>query len=341
MLQEEVDEPLIAQIVAKWTGVPLDKMLEKETAKILHLETYLEKRVIGQPLAVTAVSAAIRRTRAGLSDPNRPMGVFLFVGPTGVGKTELVKALAEQLFDKEDAIIRMDMSEYMEKHSVSRLIGAPPGYVGYEEGGQLTEALRRKPYSVVLFDELEKAHSDVFNVLLQIFDEGRITDGKGRKVNCKNALFIMTSNIGSDLLLQKMEIKKDWTKEEILSLLQPVLRSTFRPEFLNRLDEVLPFLPLKRDDMEKIAAIQLGRVGQRLQERHIALTWDSAILDYLAQEGYDPMFGARPLKRLIQHEVVNLFASAILEGKIPDHSHIILTRCEKEGEFQIEYHLKK
>ncbi|MBU6382845.1 MAG: AAA family ATPase [Verrucomicrobia bacterium] len=336
LLQEEVDENLIAQIVSKWTGIPVDKMLEKETLKILQLEKYLEKRVIGQPVAIQAVSEAIRRSRSGLSDPQRPIGVFLFIGPTGVGKTELVKALAEQLFDKEDAIIRLDMSEYMEKHSVSRLVGSPPGYVGYEEGGQLTEALRRKPYAVVLFDELEKAHHDVFNILLQIFDEGRITDSKGRKVNCKNALFIMTSNLGSDLLLKK----KAETKEELLAIVEPVLKATFRPEFLNRLDEILPFLPLQLKDMEAIVSIQLGRVAHRLQEKHISLKWDPKVVKYLAQEGYDPSFGARPLKRLIQHEVVNLFATAILENKIPKHSELLLTG-KKEGEhFTVGYEVK-
>ena len=337
LLQEEVDENLIAQIVAKWTGIPIDKMLEKETKKILELETHLEKRVVGQPLAVRAVSEAIRRSRAGLSDPNRPIGVFLFIGPTGVGKTELVKALAEQLFDKEDAIIRIDMSEYMEKHSVSRLIGSPPGYVGYEEGGQLTEALRRKPYSVVLLDELEKAHPDVFNLLLQIFDDGRLTDGKGRKVNCKNALFIMTSNLGSDLLLKK----RVSTKEELLGIVGPILKSTFRPEFLNRLDEILPFLPLKLEDVETIVSIQLDRVAKRLLGREIALKWDPKVVKYLAKEGYDPSFGARPLKRLIQQEVVNLFASAILENKIPKNCELHLTGSQKGELFKIGYEIKK
>lgn len=342
LLKEEVDEPLIAQIIAKWTGIPVEKMLEKETQKILHLENHLEQRVIGQTLAIKALCEAIRRSRAGLSDPNRPVGVFLFLGPTGVGKTELVKALAEQLFDKEESIIRLDMSEYMEKHSVARLIGSPPGYVGYEEGGQLTEAIRRRPYSVVLFDELEKAHPDVFNILLQIFDDGRITDGKGRKVNCKNALFIMTSNLGSDLLLKKMESKKaPSTKEELLSLLDPILKSTFRPEFLNRLDEILPFLPLQLADMEKIVSIQLSRVAARLHERHIALKWDSQVVKHLAEEGYDPVFGARPLKRLIQQEVVNLFATAILEEKIPSHSELhLLTKKEGEG-LSLSYEVKR
>lgn len=341
LLQEEVDEPLIAHIVAKWTGIPVEKMLEKEAQKILHLETYLEQRIVGQPLAIKAVAEAIRRSSAGLNDPNRPVAVFLFLGPTGVGKTELVKALAEQLFDKEEAIIRIDMSEYMEKHSVARLIGSPPGYVGYEEGGQLTEALRRRPYSVVLLDELEKAHHDVFNLLLQIFDEGRLTDGKGRKVNCKNALFIMTSNLGSDLLLKKMEQKKEgWTKEELLSLLDSILKATFRPEFLNRLDEILPFLPLRFEDMEKIVALQLKRVCSRLEEKHIHLKWDSKVLRYLAQEGYDPLFGARPLKRLIQQEVVNLFAGAILEEKIPNHSELSLTARKEADRTCLAYEVK-
>lgn len=337
LLQEEVDENLIALTVSKWTGIPVDKMLEKETQKILQLEQHLEKRVVGQPLAIKSVSEAIRRSRAGLSDPQKPIGVFLFIGPTGVGKTELVKALAEQLFDKEDAIIRLDMSEYMEKHTVSRLVGSPPGYVGYEEGGQLTEALRRKPYSVVLLDELEKAHPDVFNILLQIFDEGRLTDSKGRKVNCKNALFIMTSNLGSDLLLKKTAK----TKEELLSIVDPVLKQTFRPEFLNRIDEILPFLPLKLEDMETIVNIQLKKVATRLQERQINLAWDPKVVKHLATEGYDPSFGARPLKRIIQQEVVNLFATAILENKIPKNSELLLTGKKEGSQFFIGYEVKK
>jgi ATP-dependent Clp protease ATP-binding subunit ClpB len=314
LLKEEVDENLIAQIVSKWTGIPVEKMLEKETQKILQLEKHLSERVIGQHEAIRAVSEAIRRSRAQLSDPNRPTGVFLFMGPTGVGKTELVKALAEQLFDREDAITRLDMSEYMEKHSVSRLIGSPPGYVGYEEGGQLTESLRRRPYSVVLLDEVEKAHPDVFNILLQVFDEGRITDSKGREVNCKNAIFIMTSNLSQDRL-----------------------KTTFRPEFLNRIDEIITFHPLSREDMEKIVVLQLKNLAKRLQERHIVLKWDSQVLQYLAEKGYDPDFGARPLKRLIQHEVVNLFATAILEGKIPPNSEILLTGKKSGSDFTITY----
>ncbi|MBA3958647.1 MAG: AAA family ATPase [Parachlamydiaceae bacterium] len=325
LLQEEVDEELIAQIVSKWTGIPVSKMLEGEAQRLLDLEKELSKRVVGQELAITAVSEAIRRSRSGLSDPGRPMGAFLFLGPTGVGKTELAKALAEQLFDQEEAMIRLDMSEYMEKHSVSKLIGSPPGYVGYDEGGQLTEALRRRPYAVVLFDEVEKAHHDVFNILLQIFDDGRITDSKGRTVNCKNALFIMTSNLGSDLLLQQMEKSKTrLSKEEILATLDPVIKAHFRPEFINRLDDILPFLPLQREDMEKIVEIQLHHLVHRLAERQVGLTWTPEVLKFLAEEGYDPFFGARPLKRMIQHDVVNMLATAILEGKIPPHATVKL-----------------
>lgn len=318
LLQEEVDENLIAHIVAKWTGIPVNKMLEGEAERLLHLEKELEKRVVGQDLAITAISEAIRRSRSGLGDPGRPMGAFLFMGPTGVGKTELAKALAEQLFNQEEALIRLDMSEYMEKHSVSKLIGSPPGYVGYDEGGQLTEALRRRPYAVVLFDEIEKAHHDVFNILLQIFDDGRITDSKGRTVNCKNALFIMTSNLGSDQLLEKMEHSKNaLSKDTLLAILDPIIKAHFRPEFINRLDEILPFLPLRKDDMQKIVTIQLEHLVKRLREREVSLKWSKEVVQQLAEEGYDPFFGARPLKRLIQQEIVNMLSKGILEGKIP------------------------
>lgn len=323
LLQEEVDEPLIAQIVSKWTGIPVQKMLEGEAEKLMNLEKVLNESVVGQPFAIQAVSEAIRRSRAGLSDPNRPMGVFLFVGPTGVGKTELAKALARQLFNQEDAMIRLDMSEYMEKHTVSKLIGSPPGYVGYEEGGQLTEAIRRRPYSVVLLDEIEKANPDVFNILLQIFDDGRLTDSKGRTVNCKNALFIMTSNLGSAELLDLLR-SKIGTKEEILQTIEPILQRHFRPEFLNRLDDILPFLPLQEKDMEAIATIQLNQVKKRLADRQIDLKWAKQALAHLAEKGYDPLFGARPLKRLIQNEVVNLLSSAILQGKILPHQTVNL-----------------
>lgn len=318
LLQEEVDENLVAHIVSKWTGIPVNKMLEGEAQRLLHLEKELEKRVVGQDLAITAVCEAIRRSRSGLADPGRPMGAFLFMGPTGVGKTELAKALAEQLFNQEEALIRLDMSEYMEKHSVSKLIGSPPGYVGYDEGGQLTEALRRRPYSVVLFDEIEKAHHDVFNILLQIFDDGRITDSKGRTVNCKNCLFIMTSNLGSDQLLAKLEHSHGaMSKETLMAILDPILKAHFRPEFLNRLDDILPFLPLRKEDMQKIVLIQLDHIVKRLKDRQVTLKWGKGVVEHLAEEGYDPFFGARPLKRLIQQEIVNMLSKGILEGKIP------------------------
>ena len=314
LLQEEVDEPLIAQIVAKWTGVPVQRMIETEKEKLLHLEERLSDRVIGQPFATQAVSDAIRRSRAGLSDPSRPLGVFLFVGPTGVGKTELAKALAEQLFSQEEAMVRLDMSEYMERHTVAKLIGSPPGYVGYDEGGQLTETLRRRPYSVVLLDEVEKAHPDVFNILLQLFDDGRITDSKGRTVNAKNALFIMTSNLGSQQLLEKLSSHpENFTKEEILAIVEPSIKNHFRPEFINRLDEILPFLPLQEKGMERIVLIQLKEVQKRAIDRNIHLIWEPSVVTHFAKIGYDPIFGARPLKRLIQKEITNTLASAILD----------------------------
>lgn len=330
LLPEEVDEPLIAQIVAKWTGIPVTRMLEGEAQRLLQLETTLGERVIGQPFAIQSVSEAIRRSRSGLNDPARPVGVFLFVGPTGVGKTELVKALANQLFNQEEAIIRIDMSEYMEKHSVSKLIGSPPGYIGYDEGGQLTEALRRRPYAVVLFDEIEKAHHDVFNILLQIFDDGRLTDSKGRTVNCKNALFIMTSNLGSDVLLEEIRSRSaKWSKESVLAIVDPVLKAHFRPEFLNRLDDILPFLPLQEKDMEKIVLLQLKLVAARLKEKNIKLSWENSLVAYLADAGYDPSYGARPLKRLIQSTVVNALSSAILKGEIKNGQEVVL---QKGGE---------
>jgi ATP-dependent Clp protease ATP-binding subunit ClpB len=340
LLQEEVDEELIAQIVSRWTGIPVQKMLEGESEKLLHLEEVLDKRVVGQPFAVKAVSEAIRRSRAGLSDPARPLGVFLFVGPTGVGKTELAKALAHQLFNQEEAIIRIDMSEYMEKHSVSKLIGSPPGYIGYDEGGQLTEALRRRPYSVVLFDEVEKAHHDVFNILLQIFDDGRLTDSKGRVVNCKNALFIMTSNLGSEQILEKIRSKSsEWTKDAVLNIVEPVLKSHFRPEFLNRLDDILPFLPLQQKDMEKIVLIQMHKVVERLQDKKITLNWHKDVIEHLSQEGYDPYFGARPLKRLIQQQVVNVLSTGILKGELKTESRVDLILSKTKHDTCVTYTL--
>lgn len=336
LLQEEVDENLIAHIVSKWTGIPVHKMLEGEAQRLLHLEKELEKRVVGQDMAISSISDAIRRSRSGLGDPGRPVGAFLFLGPTGVGKTELAKALAEQLFNQEEALVRLDMSEYMEKHSVSKLIGSPPGYVGYDEGGQLTETLRRRPYAVVLFDEIEKAHHDVFNILLQMFDDGRITDSKGRTVNCKNALFIMTSNLGSDKLLEKMEHSRaSLTKESILETLDPTIRAHFRPEFINRLDDILPFLPLRKEDMHKIVEIQLAHLVKRLEDRNVILEWDRKVIDHLAEEGYDPFFGARPLKRLIQQEVVNLLSTAILEGKITPGKTVKLELKDKKITFKV------
>lgn len=283
LLQEEVDESLVAQVVAKWTGIPVQKMLQHEADKLLDLEKVLSKRVVGQTFAIQTVSDVIRMSRAQLSDPNRPMGALLFLGPTGVGKTELAKAIAEQLFDREEALIRLDMSEYMEKHSVSKLIGSPPGYVGYDEGGQLSEALRRRPYSVVLLDEIEKAHTDVFNILLQVFDDGRLTDSKGRVVNCKNALFIMTSNLGSEELMSLLQRTSDVSREEILVIIDPILKKAFRPEFLNRLDEILPFLPLRKENMEEIVKIQLKRVENRLMSRDTLLTYDKNVLKALLQ----------------------------------------------------------
>ncbi|MGL5626007.1 MAG: ATP-dependent Clp protease ATP-binding subunit [Candidatus Rhabdochlamydia sp.] len=325
LLQEEVNAHLIAEIVAKWTGIPLQRMLGEEKMRLLHLETLLNEKVIGQPFAVKAISEAVRRSRAGLNDPERPIGTFLFIGPTGVGKTELAKALAENLFNQEDALLRFDMSEYMEKQSTAKLIGSPPGYIGYEEGGQLTEKLRRRPYAVVLFDEIEKAHAEVFNLLLQIFDEGHITDSKGRKVNCKNALFIMTSNLGSETLNAYLETQtKQPSQEELLQVLDPILKAYFRPEFLNRLDEILPFLPLQEKDMEQIVELQLQKVAERLQEKEVELLYTDEVKILLAKTGYDPIYGARPLKRLIQKEVVNLLSTAILEEKITSNSIITL-----------------
>lgn len=335
LLQEEVDESLIAQVVAKWTGIPVQKMLQQEAEKLLDLENALSKRVVGQTLAIQAVSDVIRMSRAQLSDPNRPLGALLFLGPTGVGKTELAKAIAEQLFDREEALIRLDMSEYMEKHSVSKLIGSPPGYVGYEEGGQLSETLRRRPYAVVLLDEIEKAHPDVLNILLQVFDDGRLTDSKGRIVNCKNALFIMTSNLGSEELMNLLQKKHHVTKEEIFFIVEPILKKAFRPEFLNRLDEILPFLPLRKEHMEEIVKIQLARVESRLLNRDTSLTYDKKVLETLAEEGYDPAFGARPLKRLIQQKIVSMLSKAILSGKIVGHQTVHLAMKGEEIVFTL------
>ncbi len=325
LLKEEVDEDDIVLVVAKWTGIPLTKLLEGETQKLLKMEERLRTRVVGQDEAVDLVSSCIRRSRSGLSDPNRPAGVFIFVGPTGVGKTELAKSLAWFLFDDEASLVRIDMSEYMEKHSVSRLIGAPPGYVGYEEGGQLTEAIRRRPYSVILFDEIEKAHADVFNVLLQIFDDGRLTDGQGRVVNFKNTVIIMTSNLGTQ------RIGKDDSVVEIKNIIAEEFKTHFRPEFLNRVDEVVVFKHLRALEIGKIAGIQINLIKERLMNiSQIEFNVADKAMDYIAKEGLDPVYGARPLKRLIQKRIVDPLAVKILEAKIKPHDKV--TADIKEGE---------
>ncbi len=322
MVEETVTAAHVAQVVSRWTGIPVDKMLEGEREKLLHMEDALSERVIGQAEAVSAVSRAVRRSRAGLQDPSRPIGSFLFLGPTGVGKTELTKTLADFLFDDDQAICRLDMSEYMEKHSVARLIGAPPGYVGYEEGGALTEAVRRRPYQVVLFDEIEKAHPDVFNVLLQVLDDGRLTDGQGRTVDFKNTLIIMTSNLGAEFLAEQKEGEDtDAVRDQVMD----VVRSRFRPEFLNRLDEILLFHRLTRDQMDGIVAIQMKRLEALLEDRKIVLDLDDSAREWLANRGYDPVYGARPLKRVIQRNVQDPLADLMLEGTVKDGETVHVT----------------
>ncbi|MCL2453378.1 MAG: AAA family ATPase, partial [Alphaproteobacteria bacterium] len=311
---------------SRWTGIPVDKMLEGERGKLLKMEDTLARRVVGQEEAVNAVSTAVRRARAGLQDPNRPIGSFMFLGPTGVGKTELTKALAAFLFDDETALIRIDMSEYMEKHSVARLIGAPPGYVGYEEGGALTEAVRRRPYQVVLFDEIEKAHPDVFNVLLQVLDDGRLTDGQGRTVDFRNVLIVMTSNLGAEfLVLQKEGEDSSAVHAEIMQ----VVRAHFRPEFLNRIDEIILFHRLAREDMGAIVDIQFGRLAKLLEDRKITLDLKPEARAWLAEKGYDPAYGARPLKRVIQKNVQDPLAERILAGEIRDGETVAVSSDAK------------
>ncbi len=318
MLREEVDAEDVAEIVSKWTGIPVQKMLESEREKLVRMEERLQQRVVGQQDAVRAVSDAVRRARSGLQDPNRPIGSFIFMGPTGVGKTELAKALAEFLYDNEQAIVRVDMSEYMEKHAVSRLIGAPPGYVGYEEGGYLTESVRRRPYSVVLFDEIEKAHPDVFNALLQILDDGRMTDGQGKTVDFKNTLIIMTSNVGSHLLQEYSEERRKEMEEKVMQ----ALRSSFKPEFLNRIDETIIFHNLSHEQIRIIVDIQMAYLQKRLTEKNIELELADDAKDMLAERGFDPVYGARPLKRTIQQYIENPLSMAILKGDIPEYSRI-------------------
>lgn len=334
LLKQEVVEQDIAEIVAAWTHVPVSKLMEGEMAKLIHMEERIHQRVVGQDEAVQAVADAVRRARAGLQDPNRPLGSFLFLGPTGVGKTELARALAEFLFDDEQAMVRIDMSEYMEKHTVSRLIGAPPGYVGYEEGGQLTEAVRRKPYTVILFDEVEKAHGDVTNVLLQLLDDGRLTDGQGRIVNFKNTVVILTSNIASPSIQQLTQRKA--SMEEVRSAVNAELSHHFRPEFLNRLDEVIIFHPLGREHIGKIVEIQLGLLRRRMSERKISLELTEKARELLANEGYDPIYGARPLKRVIQQRLQNPLALKLLQGEIKEGQQLLLD-FDARGELVIQH----
>ena len=328
LIKEEVDEDEIADVVSRWTGIPVSRMLESEREKLLHLEDELHKRVIGQDEAVVAVADAVRRSRAGLQDEKRPIGSFIFLGTTGVGKTELAKALSEYLFNDEKAMTRIDMSEYQERHSVSRLVGAPPGYVGYEEGGQLTEAVRRRPYSVVLLDEIEKAHPDVFNILLQVLDDGMLTDNKGRKVNFKNTIVIMTSNIGSSIIQESFEQNDNrWTESSLETTKMEVfglLKKTLRPEFLNRIDEVIMFEPLSRKALRGIVTLQVATLAERLAEKGIDFSASNEALAYLAEKGYDPQFGARPVKRLVQKEVLNLLSRQLLEGKVNKDEPLVM-----------------
>jgi ATP-dependent Clp protease ATP-binding subunit ClpB len=322
LLRQEVTEEDIAEIISKWSGIPISKLVESEKEKLLQLEDVLHDRVVGQEEAVTAIADAIQRSRAGLADPNRPIASFIFLGPTGVGKTELAKALAAYLFDTEDSMVRIDMSEYMEKHSVSRLVGAPPGYVGYEEGGQLTEAVRRRPYAVILFDEIEKAHPDVFNIMLQILDDGRVTDSQGRTVDFKNSIIIMTSNVGSQFIL---DIAGDDSKyEEMRDRVMESMRSSFRPEFLNRIDEIVIFHALRRDELRRIVKLQVQRLEQRLGDRRMTLKIADAALDFIAEVGYDPVYGARPLKRIIQRQLETQIAKGILRGDYADGDTIFV-----------------
>jgi ATP-dependent Clp protease ATP-binding subunit ClpB len=322
MLTEEVTDEDVAQVVSKWTGIPVSRLMEGEVEKLVHMEERLHERVVGQDEAVEAVSNALRRSRAGLSDPNRPIGVFLFLGPTGVGKTELARALAEFMFDSEQAVVRLDMSEYMEKHTVARLIGAPPGYVGYEEGGQLTEAVRRRPYAVVLLDEIEKAHPDVFNVLLQIMDDGRLTDGQGRTVSFTNSILIMTSNVGSQ------EIAGEAIDERIRERIEEILATTFKPEFLNRVDDIVIFRRLSREDLRRIVELQVEQLAGRVRDKglEIELTDDARTL--LGNLGYDPTYGARPLKRVIQKQLIDRLALKLLEGEFREADTV---RVDAEG----------
>ena len=328
MIKEEVDAEEIAEVVSKWTGIPVNKMIESEREKLLKLEDQLSKRVVGQKEAIEAISDAVRRSRAGLQDGKRPIGSFIFLGTTGVGKTELAKSLADYLFNDENAMTRIDMSEYQEKHAVSRLVGAPPGYVGYDEGGQLTEAVRRRPYSIILLDEIEKAHPDVFNILLQVLDDGRLTDNKGRTVNFKNTIIIMTSNLGSHVIHERFEgIKEsefDRASEQAKTDVMELLKQTIRPEFLNRIDETIMFQPLTRQNINEIVSIQMKALADRLKEQQINLVVKDEAMTFIAESGYDPFFGARPVKRVIQKMVMNELSKAILGNQIDTSQNVVL-----------------
>jgi len=338
LIKEEVTSEDIAEVVAKWTGIPVQKMLQSDMEKLLHLEEELHKRVIGQDEAIEAVSDAVRRSRAGLQDSKRPVGTFLFLGTTGVGKTELAKALAEYLFDDESAITRIDMSEYQERHAVSRLVGAPPGYVGYDEGGQLTEAVRRKPYSVILLDEIEKAHPDTFNILLQVLDEGRLTDNKGRVADFKNTIIIMTSNMGSQIIQENFESMDMEARDTIIETTRidvlGLLKKTIRPEFINRIDEIIMFTPLNRSEVTQIVRLQIKGLSDILKKNNITLTATEEAIESLSKKGFNPQFGARPIKRVIQKEVLNNLSKEILAGRISAQSNILLDAFDDQLVFR-------
>ncbi|HRH63542.1 MAG TPA: AAA family ATPase, partial [Bacteroidia bacterium] len=342
-----VDAQDIADVVSRWTGIPVNRMLQSEREKLLNLETELHQRVVGQDEAIEAISDAIRRSRAGMQDARKPIGSFIFLGTTGVGKTELAKALAEFLFNNEHSMTRIDMSEYQERHAVSRLVGAPPGYVGYEEGGQLTEAVRRKPYSVVLLDEIEKAHPDVFNILLQVLDDGRLTDNKGRVVNFKNTIIIMTSNLGSQIIQENSEGFTEANRDKIMAKTRievfELLKKSIRPEFLNRIDETILFTPLNREEVKRVVEIQFGIIAKMMKENHVNMEATPEAIDWLAQLGYDPQFGARPVKRVLQKRVVNELSKQLLAGKVQPDSDIMLDVFNGEFVFRnkIEKEIKR
>lgn len=323
LLRNKVTDAEIAEVLARWTGIPVSRMMESERDKLLRMEQELHHRVIGQDEAVEAVSNAIRRSRAGLSDPNRPIGSFLFLGPTGVGKTELCKTLANFMFDSDDAMVRIDMSEFMEKHSVSRLVGAPPGYVGYEEGGYLTEAVRRRPYSVILLDEVEKAHPDVFNILLQVLDDGRITDSQGRTVDFKNTIIILTSNLGSNYILEGINEKGE-ISGEARTMVDGLLKQQFRPEFLNRLDDIVFYKPLTKDEITRIVDLMIADLQKRLEEKQLTVELTQAAKDYVVDSGYDPVYGARPLRRFLQSKVETAIAKAIISRDLRPRTHLVV-----------------